>query len=92
MVKPGPVLARVRGDPLLPEVEFNQRFTGVQVQLLAHVLVRHRVIMAPVLDMVINVDRDRFDGDVAVGVPGPRVLMPVYQAPRRQTGGCRAIA
>ena len=68
--EPGPVLARVGGDPLLPEVEFDQRFTGVQVQLLAHVLVRHRVIMVPILDMVINVDRDRFDGDVAVGVPG----------------------
>ena len=68
--EPGPVLARVGGDPLLPEVEFDQRFTGVQVQLLAHVLVRHRVIMVPILDMVINVDRDRFDDDVAVGVPG----------------------
>ena len=26
--EPGPVLARVGGDPLLPEVEFDQRFTG----------------------------------------------------------------
>ena len=26
--------------------------------------------MVPILDMVINVDRDRFDDDVAVGVPG----------------------
>ena len=68
--EPGPVLARVGGDPLLPEVEFDQRFTGVQVQLLAHILVRHRVIMVPILDMVVDIDRDRFDGDVAVGVPG----------------------
>ena len=66
----GPVLARVRGNPLLPEVEFDQRFTGVQVQLLAHILVRHRVIMVPILDMVVDIDGHRFDGDVAVGVPG----------------------
>ena len=33
------------------------------------VLARHRVIMVPILDMVINIDRDRFDGDVAVRVP-----------------------
>ena len=68
--EPGPVLARVCGDPLLPEVEFDQRFTGVQVQLLAHVLVRHRVIMVPILDMVVDIDGHRFDDDVAVGVPG----------------------
>ena len=68
--EPGPVLARVGGDPLLPTIEFDQRFTGVQVRLLVHVMVRYRVIMVPILDMVINVERDRFDGDVPVGVPG----------------------
>ena len=61
---------QVDGLAAVDEAEFGQRFTGVQVQLLAHVLVRHRVIMVPVLDMVINVDGHRFDGDVAVGVPG----------------------
>ena len=50
------------------EVERDQRVTGVQFQCLAHVLVWNRVVMLLVVHVVVDIDLDRLDIDIAVGV------------------------
>ena len=62
--------AWVAGDLSLPEVDLYQSLTGVEVHLLAHILVRHRVVVLAELDVVIDVDPATPDLDVLIGVFG----------------------
>ena len=62
--------AWVTGDQLLPEVDLHQSLTGMEVYLLADILVRHRVIMALELNVVVDVDPATPDLDVLIGVFG----------------------
>ena len=56
------------GDLALPEVHADQVLAGMQFQGFADVLVGHGVVMALVLNVVVDVDLDRLDLDEAVGV------------------------
>jgi hypothetical protein len=60
------------GDLALPEVEADQVLAGVQLQGFADVLVGNGVVVALVLDVVVDVDLDRLDLDEAVGVARQR--------------------
>ena len=62
------VPAWVCGDQLSPEVGFYQRVAGVELDLLANVLMGHRVAVQVVLDVVIDIDLDRLDRHIFVGL------------------------
>ena len=68
--KPRCMLTRMGGYQLPPEVDLHQVVAGMDFQMLTDVLVRHRVVVVLVADMVVNVDFDRLDCDVAVRVCG----------------------
>ena len=55
------------GNPLVLEVDFDQMILGMQLQLFPHQLMRHRVEMLVILDVVINIHFDCFN--VSVRIP-----------------------
>ena len=70
---PGTVGPDMRGHRLGPEVERDQRVTGVQLEALTHVLVRYRVMMLLILHVVVDIDFDRLDIDITVRMPRQRL-------------------
>ncbi len=58
------------GHRLLAEVQCDQRPAGVQLQGFTHVLMRDRVVMFLVRHVVVDIDLDRLDVDLVVGVTG----------------------
>lgn len=69
----GLVLAWMRGPLSLPEVEGDQGVTGMQLQCFTDVLVRYRVVVPAVLYVIVDIDLDRFDLDITIGVYGQRL-------------------
>ena len=79
------------GHRLLAEVECDQRVAGVQFQGLAYVLMRHRVVVCLVLHVVVDIDLDRLDVDVAVGVAGQRFERGLVELLERQATVTRQL-
>lgn len=52
----------------LPAVDIHQIVTGMDFYLLAHVLVRYRVVMLTERDVVIDIDTTTSDLDVLIGL------------------------
>ena len=52
------------------EVQLDEGVAGVQFQALAHVLMRHRVMMLLVLDVIVDVDLHGLDVDVLIRLSG----------------------
>ena len=61
--------ARMRRYQLLAEVDLHQRVAGMQLELLTDVLVRDRIVMLLVLYVIVDVDLDRLDVNVAIRLP-----------------------
>ena len=65
-------------DQLLLVIDLKQGIARMELQLLTHILVRHRVMVLLIADVIVDVDLDRFDGDIAIGM-------------HRQWSQCRAV-
>lgn len=63
-----PVTPWVTCHLALPEVDLHQMIAGLDFHLLAHVLVRYRVMMLVELDVVIDIDPATPDLDVLIGL------------------------
>ena len=59
--------------PAALAVDLDQGVGGVQLQFLADIRMRHRVQVALVVDVIVDVDLDRLDCGVAVGVGRQRL-------------------
>ena len=56
---------------MLPtEVHLHQGFTGMQFQPFTDILMGNRVMVLIELDVIVNVDLDRLDRNVLVGLGG----------------------
>ena len=55
-------------DQLLLVIDLKQGIARMELQLLTHILVRHRVMVLLIADVIVDVDLDRFDGDIAIGM------------------------
>ncbi len=55
-------------DQLLLVIDLKQSVTRMELQLLTHILVWHRVMVLLIADVIVDVDLDRFDGDIAIGI------------------------
>ena len=64
----GMVLADVAGDALMLEIDFDQAFAGLDFHLLAKAMMRHRIQMPIILDVVIDIDPCGLDCDRLIGV------------------------
>ena len=78
------VLARVCRHQLSSEVSFHQRVTGVEFELLADVLMGYRVAVLFVLDVIVDIDLDRLDGHIPVGLAGERLQGRLVQLFKRR--------
>lgn len=65
-------------DQLLLVIDLKQCVACMELQLLTHILVWHRVMVPLIADVIVDVDLDRFDGDIALGM-------------HRQWSQCRAV-
>jgi hypothetical protein len=61
-------LARMGGDQLLMEVELHKRVADMHLKAFTDVLMGHRVVVVLVVDVVVDVDLDCLDVDVAIGL------------------------
>ena len=61
---------RMARDQMLLVIDLKQSVASMELQLLAHILVWHRVVVLLIADVIVDVDLDRFDGDIAIGCTG----------------------
>lgn len=59
---------RMARDQLLLVIDLKQGIARMELQLLTHILVWHRVMVLLITDVIVDVDLDRFDGDIAIGM------------------------
>lgn len=68
----GSMLTRMGRHRPLTEVQGDQGVNGVQLQGLADVLMRYRVMMLLIVHVIVDVDLHRLDLDIAVSLRGQR--------------------
>ena len=60
----GVIFADMSGDALVVEIDLNEFVTGMQLNLFAHTVMRYRLEVLVVDQVVINVDASGFDACV----------------------------
>ena len=64
------ILPDMSGDAFVVKINLNQFVTGMQLDLFAHTVMRHRVQMLVVDQVIIDIDAGGFDVRVLIGVLG----------------------
>lgn len=62
------ILSDMGGEAFVVKVDLNQFVTGLQVNLFAHAVRRHRVEMLIVNQVIIDIDASGFDVGVLIGI------------------------